>query len=226
MPVVKVLGQVFYRELGRKLREVRVQAGLKQNAVGVLIGFKPGSGQAYLSRLEKGNVHGVELDMIVRYLQVCKAPIGKFTLELAQSGAFGEAEQGLAVVQDKTKDEEARRTKAKLLHEKRWLREVQDAETVGKLWTEVFAAIRPLFPPGRTVLIEPYREGVRLFYRAWKQVVRGTTRLDTALQVEMAFDRIEQVGVQKGNLLPSAVHKMREMLFERLMAMTPQGGKT
>jgi hypothetical protein len=65
-----------------------------------------------------------------------------------------------------------------------------------------------------------------LFYRAWKQAARGTTRLDATLQVEMAFDRIEQVGVQKGNLLPAAVHKMREIMFERLMEMTPQGGNT
>jgi transcriptional regulator with XRE-family HTH domain len=54
MSVMKVLGEVFYRELGRKLKEVRVQAGLKQEAVGLMLGFKSGSGQAYLSRLEKG----------------------------------------------------------------------------------------------------------------------------------------------------------------------------
>jgi hypothetical protein len=45
------------------------------------------------------------------------------------------------------------------------------------------------------------------------------------LDVQIAFDRIERVGLQK-DLVSSAVHKMREMVFERLMAMIPLGGKT
>lgn len=59
---MKALGDVFYRELGRKLREVRVQAGLRQEAVSVAIGFRPGSGQSYVSRLERGSVRCVKLD--------------------------------------------------------------------------------------------------------------------------------------------------------------------
>ena len=53
MPAVMVLGEVFIGNWAGSW-EVRVQAGLRQEAVGLLFGFKPGSGQAYLSRLEKG----------------------------------------------------------------------------------------------------------------------------------------------------------------------------
>jgi hypothetical protein len=38
----------------------------------------------------------------------------------------------------------------------------------------------------------------------------------------MAFDRIEQAGLRV--LVPAALHKMREIVFDRLMAMIPQGG--
>ena len=90
--MLKDLSEVFYEELGRKLKEVRIRAGLKQRAVGLVMGFKPASGQAFLSRLERGDVRGVELDTLVSYLRACRAPVNKFILELAQSGVFGEAE--------------------------------------------------------------------------------------------------------------------------------------
>jgi hypothetical protein len=64
---------------------------------------------------------------------------------------------------------------------------------------------------------------VKTFYRAWKRAVRGALNRDPVLDVQIAFDRIERVGLQK-DLVSSAVHKMREMVFERLMAMIPQGG--
>jgi len=41
----------------------------------------------------------------------------------------------------------------------------------------------------------------------------------------MALDRVEQAG-REARLVPEAVHKMREIVFERLMAMTPRGGNT
>jgi hypothetical protein len=146
-------------------------------------------------------------------------------LELAQSGAFGEAEQGLTIVDDRTKAEEAKRAKAKLLRDKRWEREAQDAEIVYRLWTDVQAVIVPMMPldPSRRYLGH-YLEGVKTFYRAWKRAVRGALNRDPVLDVQIAFDRIERVGLQK-DLVSSAVHKMREMVFERLMAMIPLGGK-
>jgi transcriptional regulator with XRE-family HTH domain len=226
MPVVKLLGDGFYRELGRKLKEVRVQAGLRQEAVSVAIGFKPKSGQSYVSRLEKGSIRCVKLDTIVGYLRACKAPIGKSMLELAQSGAFGEVEQGLTVVEDKANAEQAKRAKAKLLYEKRWLREAQDADIVAKVWTEVQAAIQPLLAhedPTRRLMV-PYLQGVRSFYRAWKQAVHGVLNRDPVLDVQMAFDRVEQAGLE-ARLVPAAVHKMREIVFDRLMELMPQGGK-
>ena len=222
---MRVLGEVFYRELGRKLKEVRVQAGLKQEAVGLMLGFKSGSGQAYLSRLEKGKVHCVKLDTIVSYLQACKTPIGKFMLELAQSGAFGKAEaedvRGFTAQKPggETSSEQAKRARGKLLYEKRWLRKAHDADIVAKLWREVLPAIQPLLPaddPTRR-LLAPYLEGVRAFCRAWKQAVRGAMNRDPTPDVQMAFDRIEQAGLRV--LVPAAVRKMREIVFDRLMAM-------
>jgi hypothetical protein len=144
-------------------------------------------------------------------------------LDLAQSGVFGEAEQTLTIVEDRAKADEARRSKAMLRHEKQREREAQDADIVAKLWREVQAAIWPLLPtdPSRR-LMAPYLEGVRAFYRAWKQATRGALNRDPTLDVQMAFDRIEQAGVQR--LVPVAVRKMREIVSERLMAMIPQGG--
>jgi hypothetical protein len=69
--------------------------------------------------------------------------------------------------------------------------------------------------------LAPYLEGVRAFYRAWKQAVRGAVNKDPTSDIKMAFDRIEQVGCQR--LVPAAVRKMREVVFERLM--TAQGGR-
>jgi len=223
MPVVKLLGDVFYRELGRKLREVRVQAGLRQEAVSVAIGFKPKSGQSYVSRLEKGSIRCVKLDTIVGYLRACKAPVSRFILELAQSGALGEAEQGSTVVEDKAKTYEAKRAKAKLLYEKRWQREMQDAELIAKVWTEVRTAIQPLLPPDDPTrrLLAPYLEGVRALYRAWKLAARGAVNKDPTLDVEIAFDRIERAGLE-AKTVPAAVRKTREIVFARLMAMTPR----
>jgi len=221
MPVVKLLGDGFYRELGRKLKEVRVQAGLRQEAVSVAIGFKPRSGQSYVSRLEKGSVRCVKLDTIIGYLRACKAPVGKFMMELARSGVFGEAESRISSTDyaDKGRFETDKRAKAKLLYQKRWVRETQDAAIVVQVWTEVQAAIQPLLAneePSRR-LLAPYLEGARMMYRAWKQAVRGAVNKDPTLDVQMAFDRIEQAGCQR--LVPAAVHKMREIVFERLMAM-------
>jgi transcriptional regulator with XRE-family HTH domain len=219
---IRDLGSNNYLELGRKLREIRRKAGLSQGRVGQEMGLKPPSCASYVYRLEHGKLTNVRFSTILRYLQACGTPVGRFMLELAQSGVFGEAEQGLVVVEDRTKIEGAKRAKAKLLYDKRWLREAEDAEIIRKLWTEVQAAIVPLFPSDPSLrLVTPYQQGVRTLYKAWKQAVRSTGGLDATLMVEMAFDRIEQLGIQKANMVPAAVRKLREIVFERLMAMTP-----
>jgi transcriptional regulator with XRE-family HTH domain len=213
----------FLRELGSRLKGERKRSGLSQDALGTALGMLTSVGHSYVSRLESGKLKSVSLLVVVHYLQVCKAPIGKFMLDLAQSGVFGEAEQTLTIVEDRAKADEARRSKAMLRHEKQREREAQDADIVAKLWREVQAAIWPLLPtdPSRR-LMAPYLEGVRAFYRAWKQATRGALNRDPTLDVQMAFDRIEQAGVQR--LVPVAVRKMREIVSERLMAMIPQGG--
>jgi hypothetical protein len=125
----------------------------------------------------------------------------------------------LTVVEDKAKAEQTKRAKAKLLYQKRWEREAQDSAVIAKLWIEVQVAIQPLLvheDPSRR-LMTPYLEGVRVLYRAWKQAVRGAVNKDPTLNVQMAFDRIEQAGPRV--LVPAALHKMREIVFDRLMAM-------
>ena len=172
-----------------------------------------------MSCLETGKMGNVGIETVIRYLQICKAPIGRFMLELAQSGAFGEVEQGLTVVvEDKLKEAQAKRAKAKLLYQKRWERESQDAAIVARLWSEVMPAVQRLLPadPSRR-LLAPYLEGVRAMYRVWKQATRGAVNRDPTSDVEMAFDRIGQAGLQR--LVPAAVHKMREIVFDRLMRM-------
>ena len=55
------------------------------------------AGQSMSAGWNSGKSEGVASGRVVRYLQACKVPVGKFMLELAQSGAFGEAEQGLTI---------------------------------------------------------------------------------------------------------------------------------
>ncbi len=208
----------FLVRLGAGLKAERKKAGLTQTAVGLALGLKPPGGHGYVSCLESGKMGNVGIETVIRYLQTCKAPVGRFMLELAQSGAFGEAEQGLTVVvEDKLKEAQAKRAKAKLRYQKRWEREAQDADIIAELWNEVQVAIRPLLPNDPTIFMAPYLEGVRSFYRAWKQAARGAMNRDPTLDVQMAFDRIEQAGIQR--LVPAAVRKMREIVFDRLMAM-------
>jgi len=250
----------FYLNLGQRLREVRLKAGLHQSAVARAMGFTPKAGQVFISRLEHGKAAIVTLGAFVRYLQACKAPVGEFMLELAQSGVFGEAEAESVIgftsqkqrspqaphhmgfapddgrsgatraclpvtplgrTQGETSNE-AKRAKVKLLRDKRWLREAQDADNIAKLWLEVLAAMQPLLPPDPTRFMAHYLEVVRGFYRAWKLATRGVLNRDPTLDVQMAFDRIEQNAVE--HLVPAAVRKMREVVYERLMAMTPRGG--
>ena len=221
---IRDLGPGDYLELGRKLRELRREAGLSQGRVGQEMGLKPPSCASYVYRLEHGKLTNVRFSTILRYLQACRAPVGQFMLELAQSGVFGEAEAGLVAVDDSSssslKLRQAKRAKGKLLYEKRWEREAQDAAVVAQLWREVEAAIQPVLAqehPSRCFLA-PYLEGVRALYRAWKQATRGAGDKDPTSDVQVAFDRVEQLGCQR--LVPAAVRKMREIVFDRLLEMT------
>ena len=91
-------------------------------------------------------------------------------------------------------------------------------------WREVLTAMQPVLPPDPTRFMAHYLEVVRGFYRAWKLATRGARDQDAAPTVQAAFDRIEQNARER--LVPAAVHKMREIVFERLMAMVPRGGET
>ena len=213
----------FLKQLGVKLRAERKNAGLSQDALAKALGHAGSASHAYVSKLERGEFGEVGFLMLIRYLQACKAPIGKFMLELAQSGAFGEAEQGLTIAVDSSssslKLSQEMRAKAQQRNQRRGEREAEDAAIIVKLWNEVQVAIYPLLPKDPTIFLSHYLEGVRAFYRAWKLATRGALNHDPTLDVQMAFDRIEQAGLER--LVPAAVRKMREVVFERLMAMTP-----
>ena len=216
------------KAVGARLRSVRRQAKMTQEAVGGALGMKGSARHVYVGKLERGELPGVSLRVVVRFLQACKVPIARFMLALAQSGAFGEAEaedvRGFTSqkLRGETSNEE-RRAKAKLLYQKRWEREARDAEIVAGIWREVQVAIQPLLPaddPTRRFLT-PYLEGVRAMYRVWKQAVRGALNRDPVLDVQMAFDRIEQAGLE-AKTIPAAVRKTREIVFARLMEMVPR----
>ena len=214
------------RELGSRLRTERKKADLSQDAVGQALGLKQPWGHSYVGRLERGVTGDVGFGVVVQYLQACKTPIGKFMLELAQSGTFGEAEQGLTIAVDSSslKLSQEMRARAQQRNQRRGEREAEDAAIIVKLWNEVQVAIYPLLPKDPTIFLAHFLEGVRAFYRAWKLATRGAVNHDPTLDVQMAFDRIEQLGLER--LVPAAVHKMREVVFERLMAMTSLGGNT
>jgi transcriptional regulator with XRE-family HTH domain len=218
----------FLVRLGAGLKAERKKAGLTQTAVGLALGLKSPGGHGYVSCLESGKMGNVGIETVMYYLQACKAPIGKFMLELAQSGAFGEAEQGLTIAVDSSssslKLSQEMRARVQQRNQRRGEREAEDAAIIVKLWNEVQAAIYPLLPRDPTIFLSHYLEGVRAFYRAWKLATRGALNHDPVLDVQMAFDRIEQAGLQR--LVPAAVHKMREVVYDRLMRMTPQGGNT
>jgi transcriptional regulator with XRE-family HTH domain len=215
----------FRVKLGAGLRAERKKAGLTQTAVGLALGLKPPGGHGYVSCLEAGKMGNVGIETVVRYLQICKTPVGKFMLELAQSGAFGEAEQGLIVVEDREAQQQKRREKAKARYEQRAAREARDADIVAVLWREVQIAIAPLLPPGQPHYYSAYLNGVRAFYRAWRLARREARGMDPTPLVQSAFDRVERAGIEL-RLVPAAVRKMREIVFDSLMAMTPQGGNS
>jgi transcriptional regulator with XRE-family HTH domain len=217
----------FLMKLGAGLKAERKKAGLTQTAVGLALGLKPPGGHAYVSCLETGKMGNVGIETIMRYLQICKTPIGRFMLELAQSGAFGEAEaesvRGFVTQKprDEASSEQARREKARARDEKRVAREAQDAVIVSRLWVEVQSAIRPLLPPGQMHLFSSYLKGVKEFYRVWKLALREARGVDPTPLVLSAFDRVERTGIGR-RLVPAAVRMMREVIFERLRETAEQ----
>jgi transcriptional regulator with XRE-family HTH domain len=177
--------------------------------------------KSYLSRLEQGKIPKVAFTMVIRYLQACKAPVGEFMLELAQSGAFGEAEaegvRGFTAQKPRgeASNEQARQEKARARDEKRLAREAQEAVIVSRLWVEVQSAIRPLLPPEQMHLVSSYLKGVKEFYRVWKLAQREAKGVDPTPLVLSAFDRVERAGIGR-RLVPAAVRKMREVIFVSL----------
>jgi hypothetical protein len=190
------------------------------------MGMKGVISRAYVHRLEKGELRNVGFMTVVGYLQACKEPISKFVLELAQSGAFGEAEAECVKesvtgftsqkLRGETCDAE-KRAKAKLRYEKRWEREFRDAQVVEALWKEVLPVIQPMFPAGKYYSPMPYLNGVREYYRVWKRVTRQAKGSDPTQTVSIAFDQVEKMGIA-ARLIPAIVRKVREIVFARLVA--------
>jgi transcriptional regulator with XRE-family HTH domain len=217
----------FPGRLGAQLRAVRKKAGLTQGEVCRALGMRGAASRSYLHRLEAGKYPDVALRTVVRYLQACKAPIGKlslrdgfaFMLELAQSGAFGEGEPMLTIAAEgsslKLKQERRAALRARQKE-----REELDADVIRSLWVEVMPQITPLLPKGQVHFYTAYRNGVRAFYLAWKRAKREARGDDPAALVNAAFDTVERAGIEM-RLVPAAVRKMREIVFDELLKRTP-----
>jgi hypothetical protein len=57
---------------------------------------------------------------------------------------------------------------------------------------------------------------VKEFYRVWKLAQREAKGVDPTPLVLSAFDRVERAGIGR-RLVPAAVRKMREVIFENLL---------
>lgn len=215
-------GEFPARAIGAKLKDARKQARMTQEAVGGALGVKGSARHVYVGKLERGELPGVSLRMVVRYLQACKAPIGKFMMELVQSGAFGEEEADVVrgftsqKLRVETSNEE-KRARGRLKYQQRWERELHDAQAVAALWKQVLPVILPMFPAGKFYSPVPYLNGVREYYRVWKLATRQAKGSDPTPMVNFAFDQVEKMGLA-ARLIPAVVRKVREIVFERLVA--------
>ena len=182
-------------------------------------GLTASAGRAYVGKLERGEVPGVSLLSVVRYLRACKVPVGRFMLELAQAGVFGTAESILTVAAEgsslKLKQERRAAHRARQKE-----REELDADVIRSLWVEVMPQIEPLLPRGRVHFYAAYRNGVKAFYLAWKRAQREAKGDDPTALVNAAFDTVERYGIE-ARLVPQAVRKMREIVFDELLKRTP-----
>jgi transcriptional regulator with XRE-family HTH domain len=61
----------FRQELGKRLRATRLKAGLTQRQLGVRLGMKLPSCDAYVSRLEQGRFANLSFSTLRRYLLAC-----------------------------------------------------------------------------------------------------------------------------------------------------------
>jgi len=63
----------FTREIGARLRELRLKAGVTQQELAVLMG-RQGKGNAFLvSRFEGGHIHYPSFGFVADYLRACRA---------------------------------------------------------------------------------------------------------------------------------------------------------
>ncbi|MCX8014918.1 MAG: helix-turn-helix domain-containing protein [candidate division WOR-3 bacterium] len=74
---------VFTKEMAEKLKKVRKESGLSQKEVGIRMGLKMDSAQAYIARLERGEIKNPSLKTILDYLSVCNYAWSKFFSELS-----------------------------------------------------------------------------------------------------------------------------------------------
>lgn len=64
---------VFGKELGHRLRRLRLKVGLTQKELAEAMGRRPGSAHPVISRLEKGHIPSPGIGLIADFLRACRA---------------------------------------------------------------------------------------------------------------------------------------------------------
>ena len=66
------------REMGNRLRELRLRKGLSQAELARRMGLAYGSGKSFVSMLERGKIPDPHLSTITLYLRACGALLSEF----------------------------------------------------------------------------------------------------------------------------------------------------
>jgi len=78
---MKRIGDTFdgQKELGARLRELRIEAGLNQSELAGLMGRRGGSAHTLISRLENGHIQHPSLNLILDFLRACQSCVSDIT---------------------------------------------------------------------------------------------------------------------------------------------------
>ena len=209
-------------ELGRRLRELRLKAGLSQAAVGERMEPKTPVFAAYVSRVEAGKAGDLRVSTVVRYLAACNEPKGRFLLALAQDGVFGAKEEPIAIAPPKESEEAKREAARARAREMRRIRKHEARELLSRLEDEIAPVVRPYLTGGHAFRMGAYVSAARAFYRAGQRVLGSAGGFASASALKAEFDGIEQQN-PSWLLDPDALRKVR-VTVERLLHKAQRSG--
>ena len=193
-------------EVGRFLRNARLKAGLTQVEVSRRLGFRSSGGCSYVWRLEQGKIANPGLMTVVRFLEACGAKPEEFWAVLA-----GQAQPVCLAVTPAQPEKTAKQLAA----EKRQQDRERKAAMIEMLTREVTAAIGPKLHGPFVFRLGAYQEGARLFYNAWRAVLRETKGKDPGPLIKAKFDALQQNA--SSGLDPELVALVRAIVEQRLL---------